>query len=329
MKPSRTLLIDTFLKKSGWGGVRRIPLATDASFRRYERLKRNGESIILMDAPPPKEDTRAYIVIARHLRQLGLSAPEIIEADEKDGLLLIEDLGDDTYARLLADGGDERMLYTLAVDVLIDLHKRPKETAVAPGSPRYDNTRFLQEALLFTDWYLPAVTGKKTPDDTRQTYSEAWLDVLGPVHAQPQTLVLRDYHMDNLLYLPGREGVRACGILDFQDAVSGPIAYDLMSLLEDARRGIDEDLAKNLLERYFRAFPELDRDDFRTAYAILGAQRHAKVIGIFIRLDQRDGKPAYLEHLPRVWTLLEKSLGHPALAPVADWFEIHVPPSLR
>ncbi len=329
MNPSRTLLIDTFLKKSGWGGIRRLPLATDASFRRYERLQRSGESIILMDAPPPNEDTRAYIAIARHLRQLGLSAPEVILADEKDGLLLIEDLGNDTYSRVLAGGGDERALYTLALDVLIELHKMPLRTAVPPGLSRYDNTRLLQETLLFTDWYLPAVTGNKTPDDTRQTYSEAWLDVLGPVHAQPQTLVLRDYHRDNLLYLPDRDGVKACGILDFQDAVSGPIAYDVVSLLEDARRGIDDGLATDLLERYFAAFAELDRDDFRAAYAILGAQRHAKVIGIFTRLDQRDGKPAYLEHLPRVWTLLEKSLEHPALAPVADWFNLHVPPSLR
>ncbi len=315
-------VIAAFLAAHGWGDAVRRPLAGDASFRRYERLTLGGERAVLMDASAEAEDVRPFVRMARHLKGLGLSAPEIIAWDEAAGLVLEEDLGDDTYTRVLASGADEDALYATAVDLLIDLHRRAD--AVPAGLPAYGNGRLLDEAFLLPRWYLPAIAGRPTPEAARRSYGEAWLSLFPALHAQPRTLVLRDYHVDNLMQLPGRSGVAACGLLDFQDAVAGPAAYDLMSLLEDARRDVEPGLVRGMLGRYRAAFPDLDGESFETAYAILAAQRHAKVIGIFTRLSVRDGKPAYLAHIPRVWRLLEAALENPALAPVRDWFDRHV-----
>jgi len=319
MSDDRPGLIEKFLSRHGWAGATRAPLAGDASFRHYERLTIAGKSAVLMDAPPPQEDVRPFVTIARHLRGQGFSAPEILGADEETGLLLLEDLGDDTYTRMLAEGGDERRLYELAVDVLIDLHRRD---TLPPGLAPYGNGRLLDEAFLAPMWLLD---DDPLPERVRREYGEAWLEVFPLVHKTPKTLVLRDYHVDNMIWLPERNGIRACGLLDFQDAVSGSVAYDLMSLLEDARRDIDADLKNAMLERYIAGFPELDRAAFNDAFAVLAAQRHAKVIGIFNRLDRRDGKPGYLIHLPRVWRLLETALGHPDLRRIKDWFDEHIP----
>ncbi|HIJ42456.1 MAG: phosphotransferase [Rhodospirillales bacterium] len=323
----RAASIDAFLKRACWDEAERSTLAGDASFRRYYRLRDGRRRAVLMDAPPPRENVRPFVAVARHLLRLGLSAPAILAFDETAGLLLLEDLGDDTYTSLLAAGGDEETLYALAVDLLIGLHGRP--AAVPSGLPAYDDETLLCEAAWLTDWYLPRATGTVTPEPVRQSYIDAWLGLFPLVHAQPRTLVLRDYHVDNLIWLPDRPGIKACGLLDFQDAVAGAAAYDLMSLLEDARRDIDDRLARTMLDRYHAAFPDRDRQAFETVYAILGAQRHAKVIGIFTRLSVRDGKSGYLVHIPRVWRLLARSLEHPFLAPVAAWFEKHVPQEMR
>lgn len=317
MNGGRSTLIDAFLAEHGWAGAMRALLAGDASFRHYERLTLPDKSAVLMDAPPPQEDVRPFVTIARHLLGQGLSAPEIIAADEENGLLLLEDLGDDTYTRMLEGGGDERRLYELAVDVLIDLHKR---NTLPPGLPPYGNGRLLDEALLAPMWLF---ADDPLPEPVRREYGEAWLEVFPLVHKTPKALVLRDYHVDNMIWLPERNGIGACGLLDFQDAVSGSVAYDLMSLLEDARRDIDADLKNAMLERYIAAFPELDRDAFHIAFTVLAAQRHAKIIGIFTRLNRRDGKSGYLVHLPRVWRLLQQALRHPALKRINDWFNKH------
>ena len=323
-------LINAFLEAQGWGGAASVPLAGDASFRRYFRLNHGTRRAVLMDAPPPEEDVRPFLKVARHLTGIGYSAPQVLAEDTENGLLLLEDLGDETYTQVLKTGGtSEEALYSLAVDLLIDLHRLPKQAAIPKGLPPYGNGRLLDEALLLPQWTLPALTGEFPPEDLRRSYGEAWLSLFPLVHAQPKTLVLRDYHVDNLMWLPDRNGVKACGLLDFQDAVAGAAAYDLMSLLEDARRDIAPDLFAMLKERYFAAFPGLDRGAFETVFAILGAQRHAKVIGIFTRLCVRDGKPDYLDHIPRVWKLLEGSLQHPALTPVKDWFTLHVPNEMR
>lgn len=316
--------IAAFLAAHQWGGVEIKPLAGDASFRRYFRLTGETKRAVLMDAPPPKENVRIFADLSRHLRSLGLTAPEILAEDRQMGLLLLEDLGDDTYTRILAAGGDERMLYQLAVNVLIHLHRRPQAEVIPDRLPPYDDDKLLEEACLLTDWYMPAMLGAATPDEIRDAYCEAWLSAFPVVHAQPRTLVLRDYHVDNLMWLPTNDGVRACGLLDFQDALAGPGAYDLMSLLEDARRDIDPRLVSDMIDHYLNAFPGFDEDDFRAAFAILAAQRHAKVIGIFTRLCMRDAKPVYLAHIPRVWRLLEQTLKHPALAGVAEWIDSHI-----
>ncbi|WP_142849051.1 aminoglycoside phosphotransferase family protein [Telmatospirillum sp. J64-1] len=320
-------LIEDFLARSGWNGAERGKLAGDASFRRYDRLARKGERAVLMDAPPPQEDVRPFLAIARHLTGLGYSAPRILAADEDAGLLLLEDLGDDTYTRLLARGHDEKALYALAVDVLADLHGRGG-AAIPQGLPLYDEDRLLTEALLLTDWYMPAVLGQETDPAAREEYIARWRQVLPQARRVPDTIVLRDFHVDNLMLLD-RPGLAACGLLDFQDAVAGPVTYDLMSLLEDARRDIDPALIAGMKARYLAALPAIAQDDFEASWAVLAAQRHAKVIGIFTRLSRRDGKPLYLGHIPRVWRLFDNALAHPALAPVAEWLERHMPPHAR
>jgi len=331
----RDKTVAAFLAAHGWDKARRTALAGDASFRRYRRLRDGDRRAVLMDAPPDKEDVQPFVKIGRHLKSLGFSAPEVLAEDAAAGLLLLEDLGDDTYTKVLDAARPkerdaiEAELYGLAVDVLIDLHKLPPERAVPKGLPSYGNGRLLDEAFLLPQWYLPAITGEHAGEAQRKAYGEAWLAVFPVVHAQTKTLVLRDYHVDNLMRLKGRAGVAACGLLDFQDAVAGCKAYDLMSLLEDARRDVAPDLTDAMTARYVAAFPDLDRGGFAAAYRILAAQRHAKVIGIFTRLCLRDRKPAYLVHIPRVWQLLERALADPALKPVADWFATHLPADKR
>jgi len=320
--------VAAFLTAAGWGAAARRPLAGDASFRRYERLEEAGRGAVLMDAPPPKEDVRPFIAVARVLRGLGLSAPRLLAEDVAAGLLLLEDFGDSTYTRLLAAGAAAEPLYALAVDLLIALHRSFAPSA-APLLPPYDDQRLLTEASLLVDWYLPAITGRATDAGLREEFLALWRALLPVARGVPDSLVLRDYHVDNLMLLAGRAGIAACGLLDFQDAVIGPRSYDLVSLLEDARRDVPADLARAMLRRYVEAFPALDRAAFGASYAVLGAQRNCKIVGIFTRLCVRDGKPIYLGHIPRVWRLIEQDLRHPALAPVARWLDQHIPPPLR
>jgi aminoglycoside/choline kinase family phosphotransferase len=326
---ARPAALRRFLDHAGWRGVAPVMLAGDASFRRYYRLREGGRGAVLMDAPPPMEDVGPYVAVAAMLRELGLSAPEIYAEDRARGFLLIEDFGDDSYTRLLARGADEGALYALAIDTLAALHRAVGGHG-PPALPPYDLARLLDEAALLADWYAPEMLGAPLPDEIRADYLGRWRDVLR-LAAQPgPTLVLRDYHVDNLMLLSGRRGVRACGLLDFQDAVRGPASYDLVSLLEDARRDVAPALRAAMTERYLAAFPEIDRAAFARSAAILAAQRNCKIIGIFTRLWRRDGKPAYLAHIPRVWRLLEDDVARaPALRPIADWLDRHLPASVR
>jgi aminoglycoside/choline kinase family phosphotransferase len=326
---ARPALIDAFLDDAGWGKARRQPLPGDASFRNYTVLDDGWRRAMLMDAPPDKEDVRPYLSMAYHLRTLGYSAPNIFAANANSGLLVIEHLGDDTYTRLLDHGHRAEPLYTLAVDVLIDLHRRPSSKTLPLGLRPYDKATLLREALIFVEWYVPEISGRPITEAAHDTYIAAWQAALAPIFLAPKTLVLRDYHVDNLLRIPGRNGMAACGLLDFQDALSGPAAYDLMSLLEDARRDVSAPLATAMLAHYRSAFPEIDWAAFMVIYRILAAQRHMKVIGIFTRLARRDGKQHYLDHLPRLWRLLRHSLNDQALSTVKLWLDTHVPPSQR
>jgi aminoglycoside/choline kinase family phosphotransferase len=323
----RAYLIAAFLERAGWAAAVRRPLAGDASFRRYDRLEGSTARAVLMDAPPPQEDVRPFLKVAAILRRLGLSAPRTLARDEAAGLLLLEDLGDDTYTRLLAAEGDEAALYALAVDALIHLHRRFDPAGAS--LPPYDEARLLAEASLLVDWFVPAMTGAPLAEPARASWVAAWRAVLPHAGGAPPTLVLRDYHVDNLLLLRERTGVAACGLLDFQDAVIGPASYDLVSLLEDARRDVPPAIVAAMQERYLAAFPGLDRAAFIASYAALGAQRNCKIVGIFTRLWRRDGKPGYLKHIPRVWRLVEQDLAHPALAPVAEWLAHHLPAEQR
>ncbi|HVC51408.1 MAG TPA: phosphotransferase [Stellaceae bacterium] len=317
-----------FLARHGWAGVAPALLAGDASFRRYYRLRDGARQVVLMDAPPPHEAVGPFAAIAEALRGLGLSAPEVYAQDDDNGLLLIEDFGDDTYTRLIAGGSDEPALYALAIDTLIALQRAVAGNGL-PELPDYDEERLLGEALLLVDWYVPSVLGYPLPDAARDGYVELWRRLLSQAHLVLPTLVLRDYHVDNLMLLPGRSGVRRCGLLDFQDAVCGPASYDLVSLLEDARRDVPPALREAMTERYLAAFPGIDRAAFVRSAAILAAQRNCKIVGIFTRLARRDGKPQYLGHIPRVWRLIEHDLRDPVLAPLVAWLDRHLPPRLR
>jgi len=324
----RAALLADFIAQVGWSTARLKPITGDASFRRYVRLVRGTQRAIVMDAPPPVEDVRPFVHVARHLRTLGLSAPEILAADVPNGFLLLEDLGDDTFTRMLARDADERELYDLAMDALIALQSHPNAAAIE--LPRQDVAMLVdQGAVLFTDWYLPEVTAEPTPPAVRAEFVALWQRVLAPALALPPTLALRDFHIDNLLVLGERVGPARCGLLDFQDAAIGSPAYDLVSLLEDARRDVSPDVAAAMHARHRHALPALATSEFELACATLGAVRHARIVGLWVRLWRRDGKPGYLRHLPRTWRLLENALAHPGLAELRRWFDAQAPARRR
>lgn len=324
---SRDAAIARFLAEAGWGEAERAPLAGDASFRRYDRIRRDGRSAVLMDAPPPRNDVRPFLAIDRLLRAHGVSAPEVLADDAEAGLVLLEDFGDDTYGRVLAKGGDEEALYRLAVDALIHLHREFR--AEGAGLPTFGESRALREVDVLLDWYWPALAVGPADAALRDSYRTAWRAVLPARDAVPRSLALFDFHIDNLMLLPGRNGIAACGVLDFQDAVLAPVSFDLVSLLEDARRDVSPGLAETLIRHYLAAFPELDARAFRASYAVIGAQRSTRILGTFARLKLRDSRPGYLVHIPRVWRWLGQDLTHPALRPVAAWFDRHIPAAQR
>jgi N-acetylmuramate 1-kinase len=300
-----------FLARHGYGGAVRTALAGDASARRYERLRGGPAPAILMHCPP-QISVEPFLHVAGWLHRWRLSAPQVRAADAESGHVLLEDLGDDLFSRVLAQGGDERALYAAAVDLLVFLQGCPPPE----GLPAYDDAWLLREAALLTEWYAP--------DAPADDYRAIWQDLLPHARVGGDGFVYVDYHADNLLWLPGREGHARVGLLDFQDARLGPPAYDLVSLLEDARRDVPPALAEAMIERYLAVRPDLDSQAFRAAYALLGAQRNAKILGLFSRLARRDGKPAYLALLPRVAGHLKRDLEHPLLAPLRAWFADHV-----
>ncbi|MAU41399.1 MAG: hypothetical protein CMF31_07235 [Kordiimonas sp.] len=333
---ARTAAIELFLEHAGWQAAEIKPLAGDASFRRYYRVYRGADQAVLMDAPPPAENCAPFVAIARYLEHMDFKPPGVLAADLTQGFLLLEDLGDDLYARYVERfPAAEKALYTAAVDVLLGLQDRPLEmdlqvdgTAVY-SLPLYDLSLLLKEVGLFTDWYLPAVTGRVTPPAVRAEFMRLWRDILADVALpDPHVLVLRDYHAENLLWLPAYKDLKRVGLLDFQDAVIGHRAYDLVSLLQDARRDVPAVLEQQMLVHYILQ-SGVAEEPFRRDYAVLGAQRNTKIIGIFARLCLRDEKKQYLDLLPRVWGLLQRDLQHPMLSALKDWFDEHVPQKTR
>ncbi len=326
---TRDALKSEFLRAAGWGGAQIAPLAGDASNRRYDRLTGGpgGAGAVLMDAPEERgEDVRPFMAVTEHLRGRGLSAPEIIAADPANSFLLLEDLGDDLFARVCAaNPGAEPELYAAAVDVLAFLGEAAPPARMGDfAPPPYDAAMLAREAMLALDWWRPAATGAAPPAEMQAEFAGLLAEAFADVAASRGTLVLRDYHAENLLWLPDREALAKVGLLDYQGVMIGHPAYDLASLLEDARRDTAPDLRAAMIDRFLAALgpPEAE---FRAGYAALAAQRNLKIVGLFARLWLRDGKPGYLRLIPRVWDHLTRDLAHPALAPLGRFVAAHLP----
>ncbi len=304
-----------FLEAAGWGGVARVPLAGDASARRYWRLQRDdGACALLMDASATG-DLERFQRIADLLRSHGIRVPAILNADTPQGLALLEDLGDGVFAGLLEAGAAPEPLFDLAVDVLIHLHRH--FAPPAEPLPVYDAALFIDQLDLFLDEVAPA--------GDRGLFENIWRDLLGPALAVPISLLHRDYHAGNLIRCPGARGIDACAVIDFQDAGLGPVTYDLASLVEDARRDVPDPLRRRAVARYLAAFPDRDGEGIEASLAVLALMRHLRVVAIFRRLARRDGKRDYLVHLPRLEALVRRHLSRPECASLAAWFQAYSP----
>ena len=310
-----------FLIEAGWGGAEIVPLAGDASFRRYFRVMRGAETAVLMDAPPPHEDPRPFIHIAEYLAGIGLSAPRIIHRDLDHGMLLIEDFGNERMREAIyADPSCEAEMYRGVVDVLVALHQHLPPAGLKP----HGLDAWLDEVELFTHWYCPAV-GLAVD---QQGFRSAWQQVLSPIDKQGLSVTeLRDFHAENIMLIDNADGIGRFGLLDFQDALIGHPAYDLVSMLEDARRDVTPAVETQMVAYYRQATGK--GASFDAAYWALGAQRNTRILGVFTRLWQRDNKPHYRQFQPRMWGLLDRNLAQPHLAPVKEWFDVNVPVTAR
>ncbi len=347
---SLALGVARLLEHAGWTDARREFMQGDASIRAYERLtKPTGETAILMISPARPDgpiirfgkpyaaiaklspDIRAFIAVDEGLRGLGYSAPALIDYSVDQGLALIEDFGSATIAQ---NGVPDGARYAPAIAVLADLHGRDLPPSLSAGEepyepPVYDIEAMLVEVELVLDWYAPAIARVTPPSGARMQFLAIWRELLSPILAEPTTWTLRDYHSPNLHWLAERQGLKRIGLIDFQDAVIGPPAYDVVSLLQDARVDVAEDLEMRLAALYMRrraaADPTFDTQRFAAAYATMGAQRATKILGLFARLNKRDKKPEYLRHLPRIERHLARNLAHPLLRPLAVWYQNHLP----
>jgi N-acetylmuramate 1-kinase len=311
-----------FLASCGWEGAEILPLAGDASFRRYFRVVHGDRTAVLMDAPPPHEDPRPFISVAEWLIARGLTAPEILARDLDKGLLLLGDFGSARLRETLDDDPErERELYEVATDVLIQLHDHPPMEGLKP----HGLEQWLDELHLFIEWYCPAVGAAVDLEG----YRSAWRQVLEPIANDDlgTVTVLRDYHAENIMLVEGRDGVAHFGLLDFQDALAGHPAYDLASVLEDARRDVPPAIEREMLDHYVAATGH--GEAFKRAYWALAAQRNTRILGVFTRLWKRDNKPGYRRFQPRMWGLLERDLAQPHLKPVRDWFDANIAPEHR
>ena len=345
---SRDYEIIDFLGRHAWGEAQRVPVPGDASARRYERLSVNGHRAVLMDSPfdPSTISTymrkgrlagnniSAFVCLATALRQRGFGAPDIYAADIERGLVMLEDLGDDLIARVLERQPElEREIYTRAVEVAAAIYRSSFSPDLSAYGTRwqikaYDFDAFMAETDLFLDWYV-----EKLETPISQTARNDWLEIWRETLSQTQTaapgLALRDFHAENLFWRQDKIRLEQIGLIDFQDAVFTHPAYDLVSLLEDARRDVSPDLVAPLIEHFCTCAKIENNQDFQSAYAILGAQRNAKILGIFVRLSKRDNKHQYLDFLPRVRAHFTHDLDHPALVDLKLWIEKHAPSSLE
>ena len=320
--------LEEFVRVTEFSGGEIRWLAGDASARRYARVVLGDKTAMVMDTPAVGENFTDFVRIDEHLLDAGYSVPKILARDMENGFLLLEDFGDDSFTRILAnDAGREHELYETAVDLLVECHNLPKISL-----PDYNMEVYLREVSLFPDWFLPKILGAEKAADLREEYMQIWRDILQEADLQENIFVHRDFHADNLMWLPQREGAKRVGLLDFQDALLGDPAYDMVSLLEDARRDVAPEFAqkmpRKMIERYLQK-TGANEQQFHTAYSVLGAQRNSKIIGIFVRLCVRDGKQNYLQFLPRVWAHLERDLQHDLLTPLRIWLDKIVPQEFR
>jgi N-acetylmuramate 1-kinase len=349
---ARLKALRQFLADAGFADAKRRRMPGDASIRSYARLIRDDGVVILMNSPRRPdgpatydgntysaavhlaEDVKPFVAIDNGLRERGLSAPSIHHADLDAGFLITEDFGNEGFI----EGDPPRPIaerYQAAVDVLVALHREPlpEVLPLAPqityALPTLDTDAMLVEVGLMLEWYLPD-RGAEPANEMRAEFVTAWRDLLGKAAAMPKTWVMRDFHSPNLIWLGERSGISKVGIIDFQDAVLGPPAYDLVSLLQDARIDVPEQLELALLTRYIKARhtadDSFDPAGFAEIYAIMSAQRNTRLLGTFARLNRRDGKPQYLRHQPRIWTYLSRSLAHPVLSGLREWYSANVPP---
>jgi tRNA threonylcarbamoyl adenosine modification protein YjeE len=348
----RLKVLRQFLADAGYADARRQRMAGDASTRSYARLVRDDRVVILMNSPRRPdgpaiydgksysaavhlaEDVKPFVAIAGGLRERGFSAPAIHHADLDAGFLITEDFG----SAGVIEGDPPAPIaerYQAATDMLAALHREPLPETIplAPqisyAIPVFDTDALLVEIGLMLDWYLPD-RGATLDPDKRAEFVTLWRDLLGKPAAAVKTWVMRDFHSPNLIWLEQRPDIAKVGIIDFQDAVLGPAAYDLVSLLQDARIDVPEPLELSLLTRYIRARRASDESfdpaGFAELYAIMSAQRNTRLLGTFARLNRRDGKPQYLRHQPRIWAYLNRSLAHPALSQFREWYAANVPP---
>jgi aminoglycoside/choline kinase family phosphotransferase len=314
---TRAEAIEAFLAAAGFAAAARQPLARDASFRVYSRLAGGPRPAVLMDAPSP-EDIRPWLLVARELGRRGVRVPAVLAADAAAGLLLMEDFGDATYAALIDGGHDPVPLFARAGRVLAGLHRLPPPESL----PRWDAEAMARAAAAtLLDWWWPAAFGEPCPPAARAAFTAAVIAMLAAFAGDPPVLVHRDFFAANLMRVREPDGSDSCGVIDFQDAAIGHPAYDAASLAEDARRDIPDAARAALLAE----LPHVSA----AALAAHAALRHARVAGLWVRLDRRDGKPAYLRHGPRTWALLGRALAHPAALPLRAWFDAHVPAALR
>jgi N-acetylmuramate 1-kinase len=318
--------LENFLSKTEFAGALLEPLAGDASARRYVRVNISGRQAMVMDTPAEGENFPAFVQVAEYLRDSGYSAPQILARDMGEGFLLLEDFGDESFTKILKGKiNEQETLYSAAIDLLTKWQSLDISDL---SLPFYDEELYLREVSLFPDWFLPQIMGVEQAASLRAEYMEIWRRILRSFPVAKNTFVHRDFHADNLMWLAGQQGVKRVGLLDFQDAVIGDSAYDMVSLLEDARRDVPQEITDLMIEKYLNKTGQ-NRENFLSAYNLLGAQRNSKIIGIFVRLAVRDGKQNYLKMLPRVWKHLERDIKHPLLKKLNDWLSKHVADEFR
>jgi len=319
----------SIFKKIGINDFKLKPIKSDASFRKYFRvyIRNQKRNLLLVNSPKKTENNLGYLKATNIFEKINLSVPKIISFNISKGSFLIEDFGINTYTNSLKNGESEYKLYNLATDILIYINNQSKN--LKKKLPQYTNKKLIEESMLFLEWYWPAIHKNKPKKDVVNEFIKIWNNLLNKNLRTKKVLVHRDFHIDNLFFLKDRKGLKACGLIDFQDAVIGPTSYDLVSLLEDARRNVNKEIIFKMYNKFVRKLSKKQKEDFVKEYKVLAINRHLKVIGIFTRLCKRDKKNSYLKHIPRLWKLIEYNLNFYSLSELNKWINEFFPKKFR